>query len=305
MFSMKLENDSGRVVDINDGKKYIVLAVSGLNPPPASIFTAKSPNRKGVKYNGSTLDARSIVITLKILGDIEANRNALYEWIDTEQYCKVYFKNGAKDVYIEGHVEDCDVDLFTDNEIINLAILCEDPYFKDMQKIVTEISAVLKQFAFPFSISHDQTVTYSSPNPDGSAATATRNRGVPFSTISESNVTNVFNAGAETGAKIVIRCVGEVKDLCLYDANDTSRQFQINYTFPAGWFIVIDTDASPKTCKGYPPNGGDPVNLLRYLGNIPTWFTLRKGVNAFVYTVDGASASAEITFNFENKYLGV
>lgn len=284
MFSLELENDSGNVVNINDGQRYVVLSVSGLNPPPASIFTAKSPNRKGVKYNGSTLDARNIVITLKILGDIEANRNALYAWADTEQYCKVYYKNGVKDVYCEGHVEDCDIDIFTENEVVGLAILCEDPYLKDMQEIVTEISAILKQFTFPFAI--------------GAA-------GIPFSTIRENTATNIFNAGAETGVKISIHCIGEVKNLRLYDANDFAREFRINYTFSAGWFIVIDTDGSPKTCKGYPPNGGAPVNLLRYVGNNPTWFTLRKGVNTFEYKTDGDTANALISFDFSNKYLGV
>lgn len=284
MYELKLENDSGNVVNINDGKKYAVLSVSGLNPPPASIFTAKSPNRKGVKYNGSTLDARSIVVTLKILGDIEANRNALYAWADTEQYCKVYYRNGEKNVSCEGHVEECEVDLFTDNEIVSLAILCEDPYWRDLQEISTAISALVKEFTFAFAID---------------AA------GIPFSTIKDNNTTSIINTGAETGVKIVIRCVGEVKNLLIYDANDTTRQFKINYTFPAGWVVIIDTDGSPKTCKGYAPDGSSPVNLLRYVGVNPTWFTLRKGVNAFGYTTDGEDLNAEISFDFAKKYLGV
>ncbi|MBR4279416.1 MAG: hypothetical protein IKT34_04475, partial [Clostridia bacterium] len=119
MFSFRLENESGNIVDINDGIKYIVTAASGLNPPSAALFTSKSPNRKGSKHNGSTLDERVIIITIKILGDIEANRNALYAWADTEQYCKVYYKNGVRNVFCEGYVQDCPIDLFTDNEVIN------------------------------------------------------------------------------------------------------------------------------------------------------------------------------------------
>lgn len=284
MYELKLENDSGNVVNINDGVKYVVLSVSGLNPPPASIFTTKSPSRKGVKYNGSTLDARNIVVTIKILGDIEANRNALYAWTDTEQYCKVYYKNGVKDVYCEGHVEDCEIDFFTDNEIVSLAILCENPYWKELQEISAEISAILKQFTFAFAID---------------AA------GIPFSTIKESNTTGLFNAGTETGMRIVIRCAGEVKNLRIYDANDTSRQFNINYTIPANWLVVIDTEGSPKTCKGYAPDGSPPVNLMRYVGNNPTWFTLKKGANAFGYTTDGENLNAEISIEFSKKHLGV
>ncbi|MGN0804268.1 MAG: phage tail domain-containing protein, partial [Candidatus Coproplasma sp.] len=174
MFDLKLENANANVVNINDGVKYQVLGCSGLTPPSASIYTGKSPNRKGVKYNGSTLNERNIVVQIKILGDIEKNRNALYEWIDTEQYCKVYYRNGEKNVYCEGHIQDCDADFFVDNEIISVAILCENPYWKDLQTISAGISALLKQFTFPFAID---------------------SAGIPFSTMRDNNTTTIVNSG--------------------------------------------------------------------------------------------------------------
>ena len=124
MFELKLENSNGAIVNINDEVNYVVLSASGLNPPSASLFTSKSPNRKGLRHNGSTLDERNITIKIKLLGDIENSRIALYEWCNTEQYVKVHFKNNSKEVYCEGYVEDCEVDQFTDSEIVELAILC-------------------------------------------------------------------------------------------------------------------------------------------------------------------------------------
>lgn len=284
MFEFKLENDAGNIVDINDGVRYeIIPPVSGLNPPSASIFTAKSPNRKGSKYNGSTLNERSLILTIKLLGDIEENRNALYAWVDTEQYVKVYYRNGVKNVYCEGHVEDCDIDLFTDNEVVSVAILCGDPYWKDLQDISTDISTVLKQFTFPFAIAEN---------------------GIPFSTTREDNTTNVYNAGAETGIKITVKCNGEVQNLRIYNANDTTKQFLLNYTVPKDWIVEIDTNGSPKTCKGYSPDG-EVFNLLRYIGNDPTWFVLKHGPNAFGYTADMGASDVEISIGFTNKYLGV
>ena len=283
MFELKLENQSANIVNINDGQNYIVLHVSGLNPPTASIFTAKSPNRKGVKYNGSTLNERNIVVTIKILGDIEANRNALYSWIDTEQYVKVNYANGLKNVYCEGHVQDCDIDFFTDNEIINLAIICEDPYWKDLNEISTEITALLKHFTFPFAIDAN---------------------GIPFSTVRESNETEIFNAGAETGVTIRINCRDVIENLTIYDAFDTTRVFKINYALQKDWIVEIDAEGSPKTCKAILPDG-TTMNLLRYVANNPTWFTLRKGNNKFGYLADSGVLNAEVSIGFTNKYLGV
>ena len=284
MFDFELENESGNIVNINDGVKYIVVPpVSGLNPPSATLFTSKSPNRKGSKHNGSTLFERNIIITIKFLGDIEKNRNDLYAWVDTEQYCKIRYRNGVKNVYCEGYVQDCPIDLFTDNEVVSLAVTCGDPYWKELQDIVTEISALLKQFTIPFAID---------------------NSGEPFSTIRESNITNVFNSGAETGLKITVKANKDIENLMIYDANDTTRLFKINGTIPENWTLEIDTENSPKTVKAISPEG-KAVNYMRYVSGRPTWFTLRKGHNLFGYSADSGEAEAEVTISFTNKYLGV
>ena len=282
MFELYLENENANIVNINDNINYVVISAEGLTPPSASIFTAKSPNRKGVKYNGSTLNERNIVITIKLLGDIEANRNALYAWVDTEQYCKIRYKNGIKNVYCEGHIQDCPIELFTDNEVVNLAILCENPYWHDLQEIKAEISAFVKQFVFPFAIDEN---------------------GIPLSTIRDTNTTNVFYVGAETGVKINIKCKGDVENLVLYNARNVAEKFEIATTLLSGWVVVIDTENSPKTIKAYKEDG-TVENLLRYVKN-PTWFTLKKGNNTFSYTTANGNENAEITIGFTTKYSGV
>ena len=317
MFELRLENSSGNVVNINDGGRYEVLSVSGLTPPPASVFASKSPNRKGRRKNGSTLDYRAIVIQIKLLGDIEKNRNDLYPWTDTEEEIKIYYSNSTKSVYCEGTVTECDIDLFTDNEVINLAIECDDPYFKDIHAISEDISALLKQFTFPFAISSDESYTVpvkalkaeitaeTTDIYDESATVETTvNAGIPFSTMRENNTTNVYNAGAETGVKITVTCRGEVSNLRIYDANDTTRQLYIKYTFAENWAVVIDTENSPKTVKAVKPDGS-VINLMKYLAPAPTWFTLKKGNNLFGYTADSGEANAEISIGFRNNYLGV
>ena len=282
MFELRLENSNANIVDLNDGIHYEVISASGFNPPSASLFTSKSPNRKGLKHNGSTLNERVIVLQIKLHGDIEESRNALYAWVEPEQYCKIYYRNGVKNVYCEGYVQDCPIDLFTDNEIVNVEILCGDPYLKDFNEILVEISNVLKQFTFAFAID---------------------SAGIPFSTLKENNITDVFNSGAETGAQFIIRCTEPIKSLTIFDADNTARQFVINRSFAKGWQIVIDTDASPKTCRAIGPNG-ESENILRYVKGNPTWFDLKKGNNRFGYIVGGAAA-VEMTVSFTNKYLGV
>lgn len=281
MFEILFENAYGKVVNINDGVNYIITEFEGFNPPPASLYTSKSPNRKGSKKNGSTIDERTLIIHIKLLGDVEANRNALYEWTDTESEIKVYYKNGVKNVYCEGTVTDCDVPVCTDNEIMTVAITCTDPYLKELNEIATEISTFLKQLIFPFAID---------------AA------GIPFSTIRESNKTNVYNAGAETGAIIRIKALGEVSDIALVDANDATRVFKINLTLQENEVVEINTETSPRTVKHIAVDG-TVTNILKYVGHNPTWFQLKKGDNMFAYTASDIS-KVGVVFSFTTKYLG-
>ena len=283
MFELRLENKNGDIVNINDNVNYIVTHVSGLTPPSASLFTVKSPNRKGAKHNGSTLNERQIIITIKILGDVETNRNALYPWIDTEQYCKIHYRNNLKNVYCEGYVEDCPIDVFTESEIISLAIVCGNPYWHDLTEISTEISAILKHFTIPFAIERE---------------------GMPFSTLRPNTETVIFNGGSDTGVKFYIRTTGIVENLAIYDSADVSKQFLLRYTIPANWIIVIDTDGSPKTCKAYKPDG-TVQNMMPFIGANPTWFELKKGYNKFSYTAEIGATHVSISVRFTNKYLGV
>lgn len=283
MFSLKLENENKNIININDEVNYVILSVSGLNPPSGSIFTSKSPTRKGVKYNGSTLNERNIMLKIKILGDIENNRNALYDWVDSENYIKVYYQNGLKNVYCEGHVEDCDIDFFTDNETVNLAIICENPYWKDLNEISKEISTILSQFTFSFAIDEN---------------------GIPFSTSTNNNTTNIFNGGNEVGIKMFIKFKGVVSNISIYDANNTNRRFKILKTFYENEIVEINTETNPKTCKLYKPNG-TVENILKYVEANPTWFNLKRGNNLFSYTAEVGGENVVISINFTNQYLGV
>lgn len=282
MFELKLENSNGNIVDIDDGVKYMITDVTGLNPPSASIFTSKSPNRKGLKYNGSTLNERVVTITIKLLGNIQANRNYLYDWIDTEEYVKIHYRNDMKNVYCEGHIEECDFDIYTNDEVITLAIICADPYWKNLQDIITEITNLIKQFTLPVSISEP----------------------TPFSTIRNENTTTIFNSGAETGFKFTIKCLDEVDGLTIFDPNDTTKRFEINMTIPRNTTVIIDTDSSPKKVQLINVDGS-VENILKYVGRNPTWFTLKRGNNSFGYEAEGGNSNVEITISFTNKYLGV
>lgn len=283
MFELRLENEAGNIVNINDESRYVVTSCSGLNPPSAAIFTAKSPNRKGSVYKGSSLDERIMVITIKLLGDVENNRIALYEWVNTESYVKIYYKNGNRDVYIEGYVQECPIEFFTDNEVVSVSIICPDPYFKGLEEISTELTTILSQFVFSFAID---------------------SRGIPFSTIKDNNHTPILNAGAETGGIFRLSFSGIASGITIYNVKNTLEKMVINHTFKSGDIVVIDTDRSPKRIELIEVDG-TTTNILRYVEKNPTWFILKSGVNEYGFAAVSGQTNVKMTVSFTNKYTGV
>ena len=284
MIKLELENESKNVINIDDDVNYQLILATGFTSPSAEIFRSKSPNKKGSKYNGSTLNERYITLVIKILGDVEVNRNKLYAWIDSEQYVKINYQNKLKNVYCEGYIEESDIPMFDDNETIIVNLVCPDPYWKDLESIYTDINTLVSEFTFPFAIDKE---------------------GIPFSTILSDNQTNVFNAGNETGIMIQAIFSGNVTGLKIFNGNDISQyiKFKNSLTFNEGDLLDINTDSSPKTITRIKADG-TKENILKYVDGRPYWFTLKKGNNFFGYECNDETL-VDLKIMFNNKYLGV
>ena len=151
MFICKVENTRNNILTLTQNEdNFQVLKITGLNPPKAQINTTKMATLDGKKFNSSTLNERNIVITVKLNGDVEKNRIRLYSFFRPKEWCKFYYKNSSRNVFIEAYTENVECDLFTNKEVMQISLLCPEPYFKDVQEIIDDISKILSKFEFPF-----------------------------------------------------------------------------------------------------------------------------------------------------------
>lgn len=109
--------------------KYAIKKVTGLSPQGGTISTQKMA-RHGTEFNNSTTDERNIVIDLRILGDVEANRDALYNAFPTSLPVTLVIETDKKMASIVGYVETCEVDFFEVITVGQISIICPDPFFK-------------------------------------------------------------------------------------------------------------------------------------------------------------------------------
>lgn len=283
MFELYIENDRKERLNLSQAvKEYSILSVKGLNPPGATINLSDVSGLDGARFNSSKIEIRNVVITLKIEGDIEENRLKLYDFFRVKQYTKVCYKNGKRDVTIEGYVESFDCDFFTQDEQAQISILCPDSYWQDAFEFIADISQIIAKFEFPFSIPGE---------------------GIEFSTYNEHLVAEVINVGdVETGVLIQIDVIGSVKHLRIYNA-DTRAVFGFNYDLQYGDYVEIDSRTGSKGI--YLLRDGKRINLINYLDKGITWLTLKQGINTFTYTTEDGTEYLLIKIATVNKYSGV
>ena len=279
MFTAKVKNKRGDSLVLFPSRDYAV-SIEGLTPGAAVLnFSAVGVN-DGSIYNSGRKENRNIVLQIRPLRDIERSRIALYKVFKLKSLCEFYFKNGSRDVFIEGYVESIDGDLFEEGQSIQVSIICNKPNFKALQETVADISSVVPLIAFPLSIA---------------AA------GVEFSRIEKAVEKNVYNSGdAESGMEIEMRAAGEVSNPTIYD--EAGNSFGIKIDMVEGDKITINTNKGEKSVTLL--KDGVETNIINKVIPNPTWFTLQPGDNVFMYSADNPDL-LQIVFKHYAQFEGV
>ena len=287
MFTAKIENSSGNVLTLTGNEPvYQIINITGLNPPAAQINTTTIVGLDGAVFNSSKLQTRNLVLTIKINGDIETNRLLLYSYFRTKENCTFYYSNNSLDVSIKGYVENVECDLFTNNEIAQISILCPYPYFRSLSEIITDSSNVLASFYFPFSINIGEPVI--------------------ISTLNDTGGISVFNnSESETGVFVQINFLDAASSIEIINTT-TGEDFEINYSFLANDTVIINTNKGQKSIKLI--RNGVVSSIFSAIQSGSVFFRLVPGINTFEYLVDNSAANNDdvtITFKYYNIYRGV
>lgn len=293
MFTLKIENPLGEIIELtHDEGQYQVIDVDGLAPPNATITNTQIAGMDGSRYASAKLEERNMTLLVKINGNVEKNRLALYRYFGTKQWCKIYYKNGSRDVYAEGYVETTECGLFTNDEQMQVSVICPDPYFYAMHEVWNDISQVLGLFEFPFAFGangiEDDTIT---------------DDAIEFSTYVKDRVVNVLNEGeADTGVIIDIVATGTVVNPIIYNVT-TRESFGFKITLQKGDEVTIDTNSGRKSIRRL--SEGIETSLINKVTRGSTWLALTMGENLMSYSADEGAEDMSIIFKHRSKYKAV
>lgn len=293
MFELQLENKKGERISLtNRETEYQVVSVEGLNPPNAIITSSSVVGMDGAKFQSSKLETRNIVITVRINGDVEKNRNRLYRYAQTKQYCKVFYKSSTHDVFAEGHIDTIECSLFSIGETMQISIICHDPYLQSVNEILSDISKVLGLFEFPFAF-----------GAGGIVENTTTDAAIEFGQYDENRVVNIINTGADTGVIIHMDIFGgDVKNPIIYDVY-TREFFALDTELYDGDAVTINTNRGQKSIKVL--RNGIELNGLNWLRPNSTWLQLREGDNLYTYDAESGVNLISVYFSHRPRIEGV
>lgn len=281
MFTLKIENRFGDILELTHNKNYVVSDIGGLNPPKARINLSDIAGMNGALFNSAKAETRNIVLTVLPQAPVEQNRLALYRFAQVAQWCKIYYSNGSLDVQIEGYVEAVEGSLFSKAQTLQISIICPQPYFESLREIYNDISSLISTFEFPFAIESD---------------------GIEFSYIEHNVLANVVNVGnVTTGVLIYITARGDVVNPIIYD--DKGGRIGLNMTLRSGEQVVIDTKSGERSVKLV--SGVTETNIINKLMPDPSWFALLPGDNVFSYSAESGEDLMSIVFRHRTKFGGV
>ena len=287
MFTLEVENRYGQKLKLSQNESsYQILKIEGLTPPAAEIHTIVSANAHGSTYKAAKIEPRNIVLQIRPCGNIEENRLRLYEYFATSDWCKIYFRNNKRNIAIEGYVETIESDLFTNSQVLQISIVCPEPFFKDVSESVRDISKEQAIFEFPFEVPMQELIEFSAFNRD--------------------RFTCVVNYGeADTGCIIEIENISKGSiPIPVIRNYITGEYLKINGYFNAGEKVKINTNIGQKSVTKI-SNKGVESNILNDFNLNSTWLQLRKGANHFTYDYNSYDKFYRINIHYSSNYLGV
>lgn len=284
MYTLKVENRNGAKLKLSQNEsKYQILKIDGLTPTKAEITTSTLANMDGEQFKNSRIETRNIVINLRLQGNVEENRIALYDFFDNGKSVKLYYRNNTRNVFIEGYCETVESDLFSQNEEVQISILCLNPFWKNISTTTIDISQGFSNFEFPFAIEKD---------------------GISFSDFYENREVPIINQGeVETGVKIKLKAqLNTVVNPIIFNV-ETGEFMKLNTSLNVGDEIIINTNKGEKSITKIIE--GVSQNKINDLENGSSWLQLAKGKNLFVYQSEENQNYLSVIFEFYNLYKGV
>lgn len=279
----------------------LVKDITGLGPPKANITLQTVYNVDGGRFSAARLEARQLTFELQMIGlSVPSSRRLVYEAFTIKQPVTVCFHTDARDYEARGYVESVTPNIFSNEESVQVVVLCPQPYLTlpgDWENGI-QFERRTGGFTFPFD------------NPVGRAD-------LQFEDILRASSRSIFYPGeAVAGFMLELPMRGNPGLVSVYNHTRNSV-LQIDMdaydkvigrgSLGSGYILRIDSRPETFGATVKKPNGGVD-QVTGYVTTTSVWPRLQPGDNQLeVYTSLSRTDDvfSAVTVYFSSYFMGV
>lgn len=275
-----------------------IVNITGIGAPDASIVTNDMAISDGSLFASSRAEEREITLTLwpQFLPDVETARHLTYKYFPVKRKCRLTFETDHRTVFIDGYVKSNNPTIFAKTEVIEITMVCPDPWFRAAGGDATVIFSGLEYlFEFPFS---NESLTENL---------------LIMSELHETREGYVdYEGDASTGFKLYVHAVGPASNVRLFDVStgekmiiltDKIAAVMAGVGFQAEDEIIVNTQSGEKSVQLL--RSGNYYNIINALDRSSDWLTLKPGRNTLAYLADSGDDNLEFKITYVAAYQGV
>lgn len=288
MIDLQFINAAGVMMNAIYNKYMTLKGVDGLHGVDNEMASTTSPYFDGDYVDHVRTNPRSIILTYHLTAPIPEALKYFNSIVKSKQKATlIETQEDGKQIQIEGIVTVPPYSRWSSNVAVQIQMYCSDPYWKDLIKLIEELSNILDLHHFPYEsaeklIANDGGLAF----PEG---------GIPFGEY-ETNATKVIlnDGDIPVGATITIVALGKVTNPIISN-NTTGDWIQITATLEAGDWIEINTERGEKNIT----SNREDVNWdsITYNGN--DWLQLVTGYNELTGSTQDTSEQNNIYYSIQ------
>lgn len=273
-----------------------IQSIEGLGPATADIHSSEVATIDGGIFTGARQTQRNIVFTFIPLFNptIETSRLAVYKYFPMKKKVRMVFTTEHRHAESTGYVESISPNIFSQNETIQVSVVCPDPNFYEVGTSKTLFSGVIAEFEFPFE--NDSLIE-------------------PLLNFGEiqldTRATLDYIGDSDTGILVTAHAIGPVENITLWNnitrekiSIDTNKIYhQFNIRFDKGDDIIISTVKGNKYVRLL--HDGVYHNIIGCVNKDADWFQLTNGDNIYTFTAESGEQYLLVTFTYRNAYGGI
>ena len=276
MFDLRLVNKSGNTMPAIRNQYMTLTSVEELHGVDNEFATSTSPYFDGDYVDHIRTSPRTISLTYALRPPIADSLKYFNSMVKSKQNATlIETREDGTEISIEGIVTVPPYTRWSDNTSVQVQLYCSKPYWRDLNTIVQDISAVFDLHEFQLD----------------NGGLAFPEEGVEFGEYDSSMKKGFINNGdIEVGMTIEIVALGTVVNpkISLVGSSDF---IGVNTTLNQGDFIIINTERGNKSVQ----RNGDDNKLVEVYDEVvysgEDWLQLPTGYNELSVTAENENSN--------------